>query len=166
MIERVVGRDTSHAPGHHHKRFVESSYSASYSGWDDAKDWSSQGWKAEELMDDRTGKPVVCPQRRARAQQFVIGSDETELDLLLGSRSFLNRVNDQVRKKTKTNFDECDRRRRKTFCDMGKVHVFDIGIICIHGKELLRQLAFHQEYKRSHNEAHVRHIGEISVRTR
>ena len=30
------------------------------------------------------------------------------------------------------------------------------GIICIHGKELLRQLAFHQEYKRSHNETYVR----------
>ena len=32
------------------------------------------------------------------------------------------------------------------------VHVVNIGIICIHGKELLGQLAFHQEYKRSHNE--------------
>ena len=51
----VVGRDTSHAPGHH-QRFVESSYSASYSGWDDGKVWSSQEWKAHELMDDRTTK--------------------------------------------------------------------------------------------------------------
>ena len=42
-----------------------------------------------ELMDDRTGTPVVCPQRRARPQQFIIGDDETELDLSLGSRSFL-----------------------------------------------------------------------------
>ena len=37
---------------------------------------------------------------------------------------------------------------------MVNVHVFNIGIICIHGKELLRQLAFH--YKRSHNETNVR----------
>ena len=37
----IVGRDTSHAPGHHH-RVVESTYSASYSGWDDDKAWSSQ----------------------------------------------------------------------------------------------------------------------------
>ena len=115
----VVGRDTSHEPGHHH-RVVESTYSASYSGWDDDKAWSSQEWKADELMDDtteklvvcpqrgahalqsrysgehkhvileeenhdRTVKPVVCPQRGARAQQFVIGDDETELDLSLGS---------------------------------------------------------------------------------
>ena len=35
------------------------------------------------------------------AQQFVIGSDETELELSMESRSFLNRVNDQVRKRQK-----------------------------------------------------------------
>ena len=73
----VVGRDTSHEPGHH-QRFVESTYSASYSGWDDDKAWSSQEWKSDELMShDRTVKPVVCPQRGA--QQFVIGDDGTWL---------------------------------------------------------------------------------------
>ena len=66
--------------GHHHKQFVESSYSARYSGWDDDKAWSSQEWKADELMDDRTGTPVVCPQRGARPQQFIIGDDEAELN--------------------------------------------------------------------------------------
>ena len=54
----------------------------------------------------------------------------------------------------------------KTFCDMENVRVFNIGIICFLGKELLRQLAFHQEYKRSHNETNVRHICEIGVWTR
>ena len=120
----VVGRDASHEPAHHHKQFGESSYSARYSGWDDDKAWSSQELKADELMDDRTGTPVVaswarthefqssfshektkhvvleeeashdrkgtpvvCPQRGARPQQFVIGDDETELELSLGSRS-------------------------------------------------------------------------------
>ena len=63
----VVGRDTSHAQGHH-QRFVGSSFSASYSGWDDDKAWSSQEWKADELMDDRTVKPVVF--LRARAHEF------------------------------------------------------------------------------------------------
>ena len=58
-------------------------------------------WKADELMDDRTGTPVVCPQRGARPQQFIIGDEETELELSFGSRSFLDRVNDQVRKKQK-----------------------------------------------------------------
>ena len=60
---------------------------------------------------DRTVKPVVCPQRGARAQQFIIGDDETELDLSLGSRSFLDRVNDQVRKKTKTILNGCKKRQ-------------------------------------------------------
>ena len=68
---------------------------------DDDKAWSSQEWKTDELMDDRTGTPDVCPQRRAGPQQFVIGDDETESDLSLGSRSFLDRVNDQVRKRQK-----------------------------------------------------------------
>ena len=27
------------------------------------------------------------------------------------------------------------------------VHVFDIGSICVHGKELLRQFTFHQKYR-------------------
>ena len=100
-VTPVVGRDTSHEPVHHHKQFVGSSYSARYSGWDDDKAWSSQEWKADELMDDRTGTPVVCPQRGARPQQFIIGDDEAELELSSGSRSFLDRVNDQVRKRQK-----------------------------------------------------------------
>ena len=64
-------------------------------------------------------------------------------------------------KGTQTIFDECCGRQRKTFCDMGTVHVFNIRIICIHGEKLLRQLAFHQEYQRSHNETDVRRICKI-----
>ena len=48
---------------------------------------------------DRTGQPVVYLQREARPQQFIIGNDETESELSMGSRPFLNRVNDQVRKR-------------------------------------------------------------------
>ena len=43
----------------------------------------------EEENHDRTGKPVVCLQRGARPQQFIIGND------------VLDRVNDQVRKRQK-----------------------------------------------------------------
>ena len=137
-VTPVVGRDTRHAPGHQHKKFVESSYSARFSGWDDDKAWSSQEWKADELMDERTGQPIVTSwakthesqssfshdktqhdileeeephdrmgqpvvyaQREARPQQFIIGDDETELDWSSGYRSFLDRVNDQVRKRQK-----------------------------------------------------------------
>ena len=52
----------------------------------------------EEESHHGTGQPVVCPQRGAMPQQFIIGDDEAELELSLGSRSFLNTVNDQVRK--------------------------------------------------------------------
>ena len=44
---------------------------------------------------------MVCPQRGARPQQFIIGDDETELELSLGSRPCLDRVNDLVRKRQK-----------------------------------------------------------------
>ena len=96
----VVCRFKCHERRHHH-RFVESSSSARYSEWDADKAWSSQEWKSDELMDDRTGTPVVCPQRGARPQQFIIEDDETDSELSLGSGSFLDRANDQVRKRQK-----------------------------------------------------------------
>ena len=46
-------------------------------------------------------RPVVYAQRKARPQQFIIVNDETELELSVESRSFVNRVNDQVRKRQK-----------------------------------------------------------------
>ena len=48
---------------------------------------------------------------------------------------------------------------------MGNVYVFYIASICIHGEELLRHFAFHQKYRRSHNETDVRHIWKIDNRT-
>ena len=93
----------------------------------------------EEEPHDRTGQPVVIPQREMRPQQFIIGNDETELELTVESKSFVNRVNDQVRKRQKTILNECDRRRRKTFYYMVNVHVCDIGISSIHGKEIPEQ---------------------------
>ena len=41
-VQPVVDLGTSHESVHHHKQFVEGSYSARYSGWDDDKAWSSQ----------------------------------------------------------------------------------------------------------------------------
>ena len=41
----------------------------------------------------------------------------------------------------------CNARHGQTFYDLVNVYVFDIGSICIHGKELLRQFAFHQKYR-------------------
>ena len=62
-------------------------------------DGSAQSLVNEAKPRDRTGQPVVIPQRGARPQQFIIGKDGTELELSVESRSFLNRVNDQVRKR-------------------------------------------------------------------
>ena len=115
----------------------------------------------EEETHDRTVQPVVYSQREARPQQFIIGNDEAELELSLRSRSFLDM------EKTKNDLRwMLQKTDEKTFCDMGNVHVCNIGISSIHGKELLSQSAFHQEYKRSHNETNDRHICTIGVRTR
>ena len=136
----VAGSDPKTASHCHHEQSIESSFSARYSKWDDNQAWSSQEWKADKSMDDgtgqsvvseekpldRTGQPVVYPQREARPQQFIIGNDETESELSMGSRSFLNRVNYQVRKRQKTIFDECHRERRKTLYVMENVHVGNI----------------------------------------
>ena len=97
----VVSSGPRTEPGYYHEQFTESSFSARYSKWDDSKAWSSQEWKADPPMGDRTVQPVVIPQRGARPQQFIIGNDETESELSVESRSFLNWVNDQVRKRQK-----------------------------------------------------------------
>ena len=62
-------------------------------------DGTGQSVVNEEKPHDRTGQPVVIPQREIRPQQFIIGNDETESELSVESRSFLSRVNDQVRKR-------------------------------------------------------------------
>ena len=64
-------------------------------------DGTAQSVRNGETLRDRSGRPsnINC-QEEARPQPFVIGNDETELELSVESRSFVNRVNDQVRKKT------------------------------------------------------------------
>ena len=61
----VVCRDTRHE----RHRPVENTHSSSYSERNTDKTWSSQEWKSDELMDDRTVRPVVCPQRGAHESQ-------------------------------------------------------------------------------------------------
>ena len=74
-------------------------HSSSYPEWNVDKTWE---WKSDELMEDRTGRPVVNAQHTDR---FIIENDEmnshaeAESELSIGSRSFLHRVNDQVRKR-------------------------------------------------------------------
>ena len=133
----VVGSDQKTASDYYHEQSIESSFSTRYSNWDDNQAFSSQEWKTdtsmcersgqlvisswrethesqssffhektlhvivyEEEPHERMGQPVVIPQREARPQQFIIGNDETELELV-ESRTFVKRVKDQVRKRQK-----------------------------------------------------------------
>ena len=48
------------------ERPVVFAYTSSYSEWNVDKTWSSQEWKSDELMEDRTGRPVVNAQHTDR----------------------------------------------------------------------------------------------------
>ena len=117
----------------------------------------------EEESHVRTEQPVVHPQRGTRLHQFIIGDDETELNLSLGSKSFLDMVNDQVRQRQKRSSMNVPENDEKHSMIWRVFSVCNIGISRIHGKELLRQLSFHHEYKRLHIETNVRHVCKISV---
>ena len=73
-------------------RIVVVAHSSSYSEWNIDKTWSSQEWKSDELMDDRTGRPGVNAQHTDR---FIIEIDEmnscaeAESELSLGSKIIL-----------------------------------------------------------------------------
>ena len=82
-------------------------YSSSYSQWNADKNWSSQEWKYDELIEVRTGKLVYEQPPglfKEHTDRFVIDDDDmdsdtfAESDMSLKSRSFLHRVNDRVRK--------------------------------------------------------------------
>ena len=98
-------------------------HSSSYSEWKIDKTWSSQEWKSDDLMDDRIRRHVVSSQHTDR---FVIENDETnsyaeaESELSLGSRSFLHRVNDQVRKRQKQSSKDAtkDSDKHSVICGM------------------------------------------------
>ena len=65
-------------------------------------DGTAQSVRNEEALRDRSGRPDdINSREEAWPQQLVIGNDEAELELSVDSRSFVNRVNDQVRKRQK-----------------------------------------------------------------
>ena len=83
-------------------RPVVYAHSSNYSEWNFDKTRSSQEWKSDELMEDRTVRPVVNAQHTDR---FILENGkmnshtEVESVLSIESRSFLHRVNGQVRKR-------------------------------------------------------------------
>ena len=89
-------------------RPVKDAYSSSYSEWNADEKWSSQEWKSDELMEVRTGRPVYERPPglfTEHTDKFIVDDDDmdsdtvAESDMSLESRSFLHRVNDQVRKR-------------------------------------------------------------------
>ena len=65
-------------------------------------DGTAQSVRNGETLRDRSGRlDNIISQEVARSQNFVMGNDETELELSVESRSFVNRVNDQVQKRQK-----------------------------------------------------------------
>ena len=92
---------------------------------------------------------VKCWVGSKNGDKFVIDDDmvsdtATESNLSLRSRSFLNRVNDRLRKILDRSPEDAMQDIDKTFYDLGNVYVFDIGNICIHEKELLRNFTLQQ----------------------
>ena len=81
-----------------------SASSSNYSERNIDEKWSSQEWKADEMLEARTGRPVGGQPFTQHMDKFVIDDDDmdsdtaTESDLSLKSRSFLHRVNDRLRK--------------------------------------------------------------------
>ena len=58
-------------------------------------DGSAQSVRNGETLRDRSGRPDnINSQEVATPQNFIIANEETEMELSVESRSFVNRVND------------------------------------------------------------------------
>ena len=82
-------------------------YSSNYSEWNADKNWSSQEWKSDELMEVRTWRRVYEQPLglfTEHTDKFIVDDDDmdsdtvAESDMSLSSRSFLHRVNDRVQR--------------------------------------------------------------------
>ena len=120
-----------------HEQFMESVSSTNDSKLDDDRVRSSQEWKTETTTYDRSGRPDKTSWRMVRkvrpdheetlldgtAQSVRYGGPlgdrsvrPTELELSVESRSFVNRVNDQMRK------------RQKRISNVGRRTLYDLEV--------------------------------------
>ena len=65
---------------YYHEQFMESFSSASYSKWDDDHAWSSQEWKTDTEMYERSGRPDETYWRATRETQPGFSHEETHHD--------------------------------------------------------------------------------------
>ena len=91
---------------------------SSNSDWKVVKTWSSQEWKTDELMEEKTGRPVVFAQHTNR---FIVENSYTvaESEMSLESMSFMHRVTDQV-KKDRTNLQKMQQRTATNILQYGE----------------------------------------------
>ena len=132
-------------------------------------DGTAQSVRYGETLRDRSGRPDnISSQEVANFQNFIMWNDGTELELSVESRSFVNRVSDQVRKRQKISnvAEDGEQEMEKSILWFGNVYGLDNGISSIHGKELPEQLSIHCESRRRHIETNVRHICKICVWTK
>ena len=101
-------------------------------------DGTAQTVVNEVMPRDRPWRPDIDSQEGAWPREFVIGNDEAELELSVESRSFVNRVNDQVRKRQKI---------ISNVTENGEKHSMIWGMFMT---ELPEQLSTHREHNRSH----------------
>ena len=117
--------------------------SSNYSEWNIDDKWSLQVWKSGEMSNTSTERPAC--------DKYVIDDDmdsdtatESNLEPFSEITIILEQSKRSIAKDVGPFSRRCNARHGETFYDMGNVYVFDIGSICIHGKGLLRQFAFHQ----------------------
>ena len=146
--------------------------SSIYWEWNTDEKWSSQEWKSDDMLESQNGETrgwaTVHPAHRQVCHwlrffglwhhQRIRPFDKITVILAQGEWSFAKDVGPI--------FKRCNTKQQQTFFNVGNVYVFNIGSICIHGKELLRKFTFHQKYKeQSHFETDVWHIWKVDSRT-
>ena len=149
-------------------RLDEDSYSLTNSEWNLGKTWSSQEWKSDELVDDRKERPVVNAQHTDR---FIAENDEmnsytgAESELSLESRSFLHRVNDQVRKRQNQSSKDATKDSDKHSVIWRMFMSSTLEASAFMEKNYSDNWHSIKKYIKSHNETDDRHISEIDIRT-
>ena len=124
------------------KRPVLGASSSTYSEWNIYDKWSSQVWKSVEMFGNTYGETrrrQVCHRwwyglwRHHRIEPF------SKITIVLEQCEW------PIAKDIGPFFRRCNARHRQTLYDLEFVYFFDIGSICIHGKELLRQCTSHHK---------------------
>ena len=140
---------------------VEYAHSSSYSEWNVHKTWSSQEWKSDELMEDRTGRPVVNAQHTDSftVENYEMNSyAEAESEMSLESRSFLHRVNNQVRKRQNQSSKDATKDSDKHSVIWGMFVSSTLQASEFMVKNYSDNWHSIKKYRRSHNETDVRHV--------